>query len=156
MQSTCGKLHHCQQALSRWSAKKFCNINKAITQKTRQLEALQCCSDPTNGDHIKLLQDEINHLLEMEDLQWKQRAKRHWFCQGDRNTKFFHAWANHRRKTNQIEYVIDELGVRWTEPEDVDRVFVDYFQSLYSTASPSGIEANLSGVPSRVTEAMNF
>lgn len=112
-------------------------------------------ADPNSKELIKLLQGEINHLLEREDIKWKQRAKRNWFWQEDKNTKFFHAWANHRRKINQINSITDEMGTLRKEPEDVDRIFVQYFQGLFSTSSPSGIEANFARVPTGVTEAMN-
>jgi hypothetical protein len=35
---------------------------------------------------ISQLQGEINNLLELEDIFWKQRAKRNWYNMGDRNT----------------------------------------------------------------------
>ncbi|GLT66646.1 hypothetical protein SLA2020_390010 [Shorea laevis] len=91
----------------------------------------------------------------MDDLRWKQRAKRHWFSHGDRNTKFFHAWANHRRKKNYIGSILDEEGTLWTKQEDIDAAFINYFQSLYTSASPSGIEDSLGEVQHRVTAEMN-
>lgn len=112
-------------------------------------------ADPSCRGQIKQLQDEIGHLLEMEDIQWKQIAKRNWYRQGDRNTKFFHSWASHQRKINHIESIVDVVGNRWTEPKDVDRVFLEYFLKLYSTASPSGIENSLIGVHTWVTDQMN-
>lgn len=96
-------------------------------------------------------------MLEMEDIKWKQRAKRNWYRHGDRNTKFFHAWANHRRKKNFIDNIQDETGAVWTEEEHVDRVFVEYFQQMFSTVSPveNRIVVSLMGVPVGVTTEMN-
>jgi hypothetical protein len=37
----------------------------------------------------------------------------------------------------------------------VDRAFVEYFQSLFSTASPAGIDLSLQGVSMKVTDEMN-
>ncbi|GLT53570.1 hypothetical protein SLA2020_268330 [Shorea laevis] len=88
---------------------------------------------------IQQLQTEIDHLLAMEDLQWKQRAKRNWYREGDRNTRYFHAWANHRRKVNQIGQIRDDQGAEWVQPEEISRAFLDYFQQLFSTSSPGGL-----------------
>ncbi|GLT72480.1 hypothetical protein SLA2020_444110 [Shorea laevis] len=110
MQEARMKLSSCQEALTRWSSAKYCNVEKAIREKSKTLAALQQNEGPGTLDRIQRLQGEIDHLLEMEDIKWKQRAKQNWYRQGDRNTKFFHSWANHRLKINQIKSIIDEAG----------------------------------------------
>jgi hypothetical protein len=37
-------------------------------------------------------------LLDQENIKWKQRAKVNWLQGGDRNTKYYHACANYRKK----------------------------------------------------------
>ena len=46
---------------------------------------------------------ELNKLLHQEVLYWHQRSRVAWLRDGDRNTRFFHASASHRRKVNTIE-----------------------------------------------------
>jgi hypothetical protein len=99
-----------QVDLSTWSSRKFGNTAKKLKQKTKQLEALQRDEGLENWENIKLLHSEIDFILEQEDFKWKQRAKQNWYQYGDHNTPFFHAWANHRRKTNHIRQVVDEAG----------------------------------------------
>lgn len=69
MQSARRKLQSCQFALSGWSSTKFRNSAKILTAKTKQLEGLQNRADPNSKELIKLLQGEINHLLEREDIK---------------------------------------------------------------------------------------
>jgi hypothetical protein len=45
---------------------------------------------------------EINDLIELEDLKWRQRSKQNWLKHGDKNSKFFHACVNHRRQNNML------------------------------------------------------
>lgn len=47
--------------------------------------------------------------------------------------KFFHRIASGRKKRNQINEITDGLGVRWTEEDDIERVFRDYFSELFTT-----------------------
>jgi hypothetical protein len=73
-------------------------------------------------------------------VKWKQRAKANWFLQGDRNTKFYHACANQRHKTNLITKMRDEVGVIWEFMEDIPVAFVDYFSTLFKDGPTGDME----------------
>ncbi|BAS96693.1 Os06g0205337 [Oryza sativa Japonica Group] len=62
----------------------------------------------------------------------KQRAKKHWVKDGDRNTSFFHQAAIKRRRKNRISSIIsnDQLI---TNPDEIANVFIDYFSNLFCT-----------------------
>lgn len=149
------KLQCCQFALKWWSLSKFGNICKLLKDKNMRLTLLQQTEDPADWDSILTLQREIAQLLEMEDLQWKQRGKRNWFRGGDRNTQYFHSWANHRRKINFIGQIMDELGHSWTNPKEISQAFMQFYQGLVSIALPVAIEECLSNVSPCVTKTMN-
>lgn len=51
--------------------------------KSQQLKLLQNQEDPSIMDSIKQLQVEINLLLNQKNMKWRQRAKRHWYKEGD-------------------------------------------------------------------------
>lgn len=89
------KLERCASALTVWNQLKYGAASRTIRRLTKELEALQREQKAEDREAIRCLQGELNHLLEMEDIRWRQRAKRNWFQRGDQNTKFFHAWANH-------------------------------------------------------------
>jgi hypothetical protein len=42
------------------------------------------------------IKSELDSLLEQEELKWRQKAKENWLMYGDRNSKFFHAYANQK------------------------------------------------------------
>jgi hypothetical protein len=88
------KLSMCQQGLSGWSIAKYGSVDKDIQSKNQKLAALHMVEGHENQEQIHQLRGEIDHLLEMEGLKWKQRAKRNWFKHRHRNTQFFRAWAN--------------------------------------------------------------
>jgi hypothetical protein len=110
---------------------------------------------PGNLESIKQIKGELNKLLEMEDVKWRQRAKTNWFIKGDRNTQFFHAWANQRRRSNFIGSISDLEGHEWTRPEEVGNAFTRYFQNLFDTDGVSGIEECISAVQVRVKPELN-
>jgi hypothetical protein len=118
------KLEMCKSALRRWNGKKYGCAEKAIKEKSKKLEILQENERGGDGPEIKKLQMEIDFLLEQEDIRWKQQAKQNWYCQGDRNTQFFHSWANHRRKINQIQKIQDDEGRVWKKPEEISILLI--------------------------------
>jgi hypothetical protein len=61
----------------------------------------------------KKIQTELQGLLDKEKLWWKQRAKEDWLKFGDRNTKYYHACVNSKRRRNWVETIMDERGVLW-------------------------------------------
>lgn len=104
---------------------------------------------------IRATRRDLNELLDDEELYWGQRAKAHWLKEGDKNTKFFHAYASDRRKQNTILGIWDEFG-RWCEEkESIAQAAVTYFENIYTSASPSRVEEVMAAIPVRVTEDMN-
>jgi hypothetical protein len=97
----------------------------------------------------------INNLLELEDIFWKQRAKRNWYNMGDRNTQYFHAWASQRKRLNHIGSIADLEGNIWTEQQDIGRAFTHFFQNLFTSVGSSSVEECLSSVLARVSPDSN-
>jgi hypothetical protein len=155
MQQVRQKLAACQADLSSWSSRKFGDAEKKITQKTKQLELLQREEGPNNYEAIKVLKKELDFIMEQEDIKWKQRAKQNWYQHGDRNTSFFHAWANHRRKVNQIKKVVDEAGSVWKKQHEIGAAFVHYYTSLFTAGEVGGVPDCLGELDGRVTREMN-
>jgi hypothetical protein len=149
------KLNLCQQQLSTWNRQKYGEGDHHLRSLEQKLERLQRRETPGVLAQIKHIQGEINKALEMEDIKWKQRAKRHWYRQGDRNTQYFHAWANQRRRSNFLSSIKDLSGTLWTNPDDIGMAFTNYFQQLFSTKGVTGVDECIGGVTSRVSPDMN-
>ena len=92
--NTRSKLSKCRTNLLRWRKGKSGTNAAFIKQKTKEQEVPQRHEGPENCEERKKLNGKIEVLLEQEDLRWKQWAKQNWYNHGDRNTQYFHAWAN--------------------------------------------------------------
>ncbi|KAL4296847.1 hypothetical protein GQ457_12G013350 [Hibiscus cannabinus] len=71
----------------------------------------------TNFEALKLAKQELKKVLDTEERYWRQRSRVQWLKAGDRNTTFFHARANGRRKKNMVKGITDKEGV-WVEGTD--------------------------------------
>ncbi len=69
-----------------------------------------------------------------EVLLWKARAKQHWLKKGDGNTRFFHAMANERARTNHIGVIKDD-GTRLDREQDKRNYFYTKFKARFDQAS---------------------
>ena len=98
---------------------------------------------------------EINNLLDSEETIWRQCSKVHWYREGVRNTKFFHARASERRKKNTILGLWNDDGIWCESKESITATTISYFEKIYTTSSPTGINEVISAIPRHVTEDMN-
>lgn len=78
-----------------------------------------------------------------------------WLKEGDNNTKFFHAVVQYNRKRSLITKINDEQGNSYTDPEDIKRHALHYYQTLFSTENTRVSEELLAYIPSLVTEEDN-
>ena len=107
------------------------------------------------AEEIQGLKKEINETFIREEVMWNQRSRALWIKCGDRNTKFFHATANQGRRTNKIKGLRGADEVWYDQPEDIEREILEYFSSIFSTASPSLFATSLDAINPRVSVDMN-
>jgi hypothetical protein len=130
-------------------------VEQKIELLQRDLSLVQSRGDGDSLYEEKKLKEELNNLLDIEEFKWKQRAKVNWFKNGDRNTKFFHAFANHKRKKNFISKVRDKDGSLCVTKASIERAFVSYFKELFTSSDHVDVEACISSLECRVTPDMN-
>eukprot|EP00253_Pinus_taeda_P031661 PITA_31661 len=76
-------------------------------------------------------------LLHKEDLTWRLKSRALWLKEGDRNTKFFHSFANARRKLNSIWTIRDGGGNFLYSQEDMAKEATIFFQNQYKRGQSS-------------------
>ena len=64
MQTAMGKLGQCHSNLVKWNGKKIGDMENKIKELSKRLEELQCLEGPDMWETIKVLQREIEYLLE--------------------------------------------------------------------------------------------
>ncbi|KAK6146582.1 hypothetical protein DH2020_020451 [Rehmannia glutinosa] len=152
------KIKECSENLHNWSRTEVGCLTKRISKVKNHIATLK----------KKVITEEIKReiheqsklydfLLEQNDIKWKQRAKQHWYKEGDRNTSYFHRFASIRRDINHISYLKDSNGQAHSDDPSIERIIRDYFENIFASSYPSNsdLQPVLKRIRPRVTASMN-
>ncbi|KEH22994.1 hypothetical protein MTR_7g063500 [Medicago truncatula] len=81
-----------------WTNTHCRKLKSEIEDCHRQLQLLRGNNAGSMQSELLEMRKKIQRLLTQDDAYWKHRAQTHWYKYGDRNTKFFHAYATARKK----------------------------------------------------------
>ena len=65
-----------------------------------------------------MARSEVENLLSLEEISWRQKSRMLWIKEGDNNTKFFHKMANSRRRFNHLSF-LEVDGVIYEEESEM-------------------------------------
>ncbi|XP_078178587.1 uncharacterized protein LOC144572790 [Carex rostrata] len=128
------KLH---KELGRWHQTRFVHMDdqlqyckKAILffdkiEEKRKLDRREFCL----RQKIRERAFELSSNLE---IRWHQRSRCNWLTSGDRNTRFFHAYASARARKNAV-VAIEVQGNQITDQRQILKEFSKYMQALLGT-----------------------
>ena len=77
-------------------------------------------------------------LLEKEET-WRLKSRATWLECGDDNTNFFHSYAKGRKATNTIWSLIESVGIEHSSFDEMARIGVDHFKSVFTTPFQASI-----------------
>ncbi|KAM6590452.1 hypothetical protein CsatA_013057 [Cannabis sativa] len=144
----------CTEKLEEWGKTITGNFKTRINACKRDLDLLKNKRDNASVQRYREVKKQLLNVIDQKETFWKQRAKQFWLKEGDQNTKFFHAAASTRRRTNTIHHLKNEYGVDVTWNSGLEGVITDYFTNLFSSSSTSP-QAVIDCVEKMVTLVMN-
>ena len=88
-------------------------------------------------------------------MYWRQRAQTHWLKNGDRNTKFYHAFASERRRRNRIKKLVRDDGGTVEDEQGIHNLITNFYKDLFCSCAGNRYDELLSQVEPKVTPLMN-
>ena len=88
-----------------------------------------CLSEVDLGERV-LLRSQIQNLISLEEVSWRQKSRMLCIKEGDNNTKFFHKVANSRRRYNHIS-MLEVIGVTYEDESEMADQAVQFYKNLY-------------------------
>jgi len=138
-----------------WDRVVLGELEKRVKKAKRELERCMrwgISQDAVNREH--LLRFKLERLEDQLHIFWEQRAHNSWLLNGDRNTKFFHAFALERRRKNGIKSLVDDGG-RVVEGDRLKTYIAVQYQELFLTQIEGDVEEVTRCVQQCVTREMN-
>ncbi|KAL4361184.1 hypothetical protein GQ457_04G025550 [Hibiscus cannabinus] len=98
---------------------------------------------------------ELEHLLDQEEILWRQKSRSDWISQGDRNTSYFHRRAISRRQRSRIT-TLKLIDGSWCDDESkLKEEAACFFQNLFTDNDPiSGSFPNSNSYPTIPNELL--
>lgn len=122
--------------VKRWSKEVFGHLGHQKQKLQRELSRLESRHKlaPMSAQDV-LRRNQIRHQLEgiliQEELMWLQKSRCNWYSFGDRNTRYFHAIANNRRKRNRVEALKLQDDEWLYDVQAIKEAGSTYFEKLY-------------------------
>lgn len=109
-----------------------------------------------DAHQVKILEKEVNILMDREAKMWSQRSKVQWLKDGDRNTRFFRSKCSQRRRRNYLKGLFDGER-RWcTQPRKIVDTEVNFYQNLFTSSNLVRLDEVLDQIPHVVIVDMNL
>ena len=130
--SVFAKLAACSKALESWGKDITGNFYRRIGLCLQKIRALKGCTDPHSLIQYQEANKALFEALIQKEVFWRQRSKQLWLREGDHNSKFFHASARTRRRSNRIQSLRSEEGVQASWDNGLQELMINYFQTLFT------------------------
>lgn len=144
-----------RRSLGKWKRENEMNSKERLMKLRHELE-LETGSLAPSWERVRDLKLEIGKAFKEEEDFWSQKSRDKWLVVGDNNTSFFHASVKATRQRNYISKLVEEDGREYTSNEEMGKVAASYFEKLFTTTEPVGVDGFFQGMTQRVTDAMNI
>ncbi|KAK9998773.1 hypothetical protein SO802_018376 [Lithocarpus litseifolius] len=149
-------MDECRRSLSSWNKNTFGHVGQKISTLQEKLQSLEGRRvGLVDMEEIEETRLELNRMMAVEEDMWHQRSRNCWLKSGDCNTSFFHAKASNRHQRNTILRIRDSED-NWQDDEgEISRIFVEYFENLFTSSQPVVSAELLGALYTKVTDGMN-
>ncbi|XP_060200436.1 uncharacterized protein LOC132628686 [Lycium barbarum] len=147
------------RALSKWSRDTYGYIFKQIAtlEEVVQVHEQEFEQNPTglNRERLQRVQADLIRFYAIEEKFWRQKAGMQWFQDGDRNTKFFHAHVNGKRRKLQLQRIQYHTGTWLDTEEEIAQEAIRFLFDQFKEENIPTDFSMLDKIPKMVIEEQN-
>ncbi|XP_038999484.1 uncharacterized protein LOC120125042 [Hibiscus syriacus] len=132
-----------------WNKTMFGSIGKKKRQLISRIQGIDRALAHRDSAFLSNLESnlvsELVIVLDNEESLWFQKSRCNCYLQGDRNTKFYHAFANNTRRVNRISSLWLVNGEWSSDPTILQRITVEFYSNLFSSENDGGYTYHVRG-----------
>eukprot|EP00253_Pinus_taeda_P022096 PITA_22096 len=126
------KIQSLKKNAKEWQSRKIKQEKQELLNIQKELDSFIASSSFHSlsfekKNHIRVLEKRKHILLLREEASWRLKSRALWLKEGDRNTKFFHNFANARRRKNSIWKIEDGNGGFLYSQNDIAELVPEIF-----------------------------
>lgn len=118
--------------MARWGRCFFHKFREKVVKQKKVVDGLKLREDADGIQLYFIEKAKLEQIMILEESYWKQQAKTFWFEEGDSNSRFFHAAASSRKKTNHIYSLNTADGQVLTKHGDMCCLLKEYYTNIFS------------------------
>ncbi|XP_071905749.1 uncharacterized protein [Coffea arabica] len=149
------KIKRCRISLLRWKNKFQSNSKEHIERIKKNLQELRETEMQNKNNRMRFLKKSLKKAYREEEIFWSQKSRLSWLKERDKNTKFFHASIQGRRKRNTILDMQRDDGSWTRSEEELSAEIANYYKNLFKSTEGENLDEILEGIPQTITESMN-
>ena len=120
-----------------------------------QLHQLKTSATEGKPGKMRALKHQLEEAYRDDENFWFQKARSKWLQEGDKNTKYFDAQVNGRRKQNKVQKLMKVDGT-WAEcEEELGLEVSEYYNQFFTKTTKNNVDEILEGIPKSITRQMN-
>ena len=124
-----------KEDIIQWNRQEFGNVGRRKKELLGALEVLDAKEGVlglTETERVERNEasSQVEQLLSLEEISWRQKSRMLCIKEGDNNTKFFHMMANSHRRSNHLSF-LEVDGVIYEDGAEVAAQVVQYYKTLY-------------------------
>ena len=129
------KMKYIKERIKKWNKDSFGNIMEEKEKLEKRIEEIktQAIREGYTEDGKAEEQALINELMrreQQEEIIWKQKSRKLWLREGDRNTSFFHKSTVQHRQQNKIYRLKARDGTILEEQRPIEHELIRYYSEL--------------------------
>ncbi|XP_026444346.1 uncharacterized protein LOC113344629 [Papaver somniferum] len=131
------RLRFVKHDLKLWNVQHFGNIDHKVKTLNNQLnDLIKLPYSSENVELIKQVEFDLKHWQKIQEEFYAQKSRQEYFKCFDRNTGFYHNYANRRKHFNHIS-VLKLYNGQWDNDRvDLKTLLVNHFSSIGTTSNP--------------------